>query len=94
MATLPLTPCSRVSAWMAPVSSILLLVVSAAPPPSSVTCPSGVTITTPHPPGPGLRFEAPSVNTTICCSLITPDSVTGLRASFQIYKAREPSALA
>src|SRR5215217_9616797 len=29
------------------------------PPPISVTCPSGVTMITPQPPGPGFRFEAP-----------------------------------
>src|SRR5688572_29066461 len=50
---------------IAAVSSILLLVVCAALPPSSTTCPSGVAITTPQPPGPGLPFAAPSQKTTI-----------------------------
>src|SRR4051812_12826662 len=68
MATGPLVPKRWVSALMAPVSSILLLVVVAAPPPSSVTWPSGVATIAPQPPGPGLPFDAPSVNTTIGCT--------------------------
>src|SRR5215212_1320571 len=66
---------------MAPVSSMRLLVECSTRPPSSVTCPSGVTTTTPHPPGPGLPLAAPSVNTTIghtppVCSLITSDGTS------------------
>src|SRR5579862_3131816 len=46
---------------MTAVSSMRLFVVCAALPPSSVTRPSGLAITTPHPPGPGFPSAAPSV---------------------------------
>src|SRR5581483_11027864 len=42
-----------------------LFVVCGSAPPSSVTWPVGVAMTTPHPPGPGFPFAAPSANTVI-----------------------------
>src|SRR5580765_1031423 len=71
MASGPGASRSSDSASIAPVSSIrLLVVVSAARPPSSVTSPAGGTMTAPHPPGPGFPFAAPSVKTTIDCTLL------------------------
>src|SRR5262245_41119698 len=58
------------SASIGAVSSMRLFVVCGDPPPSSRTRSSGVTMTTPQPPGPGLPFAAPSVKTTSARSLL------------------------
>src|SRR5450755_3301065 len=56
----------------AAVISITLFVVWGSPPPCSSTTPSSQQTTAAHPPGPGLRWHAPSVHTST-----SPGAVSG-----------------
>jgi hypothetical protein len=72
----------------AAVISITLFVVRGSPPPCSSTTPSSQQTTAAHPPGPGLRWHAPSVHT-----ITSPGAVSGRWPGSDLDRRRGRTAI-